>query len=52
MKCDCCEKVARSVRYEEEWDEFLCGPCWQQKEDGLEQYEEDKRQRIAESQEY
>jgi hypothetical protein len=56
--CETCgKKDAEGVRYpnvvfNHELEEFQCGECEREFEDGLEMYEINKRERLAQEQEY
>jgi len=51
-ECDRCHKFGYYVSYDEEMEQTVCGKCSNDFADSVEQYEIDKRQRIAESNEY
>lgn len=49
-----CEKCGASgwAQYSEDWDQVLCNACVNKLEDSLEDYEEKRRRKIAEDNEY
>ncbi len=53
--CDKCGVKASSyvrIEWDEEMEQNVCGQCWSDFEDSLEEYEEHRRERIAEENEY